>query len=389
MPPDSDAYDAVIAGGGIQGLTLAAEAAGRGLRVLLLETGAFGAGSTAASYGIVHGGFRYWQDLDVVRLLRSRIEQAWFLRSFPGLVRPLRCVLPFYDQDRAKPKLFAVAAAMDRLGSALAGRRAPGLPGPRLLGRAELLDLAPWLQVQPVRGAGCWHDVEIIDPPALVEALVARARQAGAACLAGTEVRRLRLGQDGRVVGVVAADIASGASREIQAPILVNCAGAGLDLVARAAHPAGPAFFRPLPAWNLHLAHDVPVSAAFAVGTGKRLFIRPSAQGLHAGTFYGAQDIPGALAALDAAAPGLGLAEARVQRVSAGVVPQGPRPMEPAMRDIILDHGHHAGPRGLFSVSGVKLTTARWLSRRAVARIWPELRPRRAPAAARLADARA
>jgi glycerol-3-phosphate dehydrogenase len=71
MSSETTAYDAVVAGGGIQGLTLAAEAAGRGLRVLLLESGAFGDGSTAASYGIVHGGFRYWQDLDVVRLVRS------------------------------------------------------------------------------------------------------------------------------------------------------------------------------------------------------------------------------------------------------------------------------------------------------------------------------
>jgi glycerol-3-phosphate dehydrogenase len=388
MPLEPD-YDAVIAGGGIQGLTLAAEAAGRGLRVLLLEAGAFGAGSTAASYGIVHGGFRYWQDLDVLRLLRSRIEQAWFLRSFPGLIRPLRCVLPFYESDRSKPKLFAVAASMDRLGSALAGSAAPDLPAPRLMPRAELLDLAPWLRTQTVHGAGCWHDVEIIDPSALVEALVARARLAGATCLAGFAVRSIERDGDGRVARVLAQDAVSGDSLEIRTPILVNCAGAGLNALAQDVDSFSPAFFKPLPAWNLHLSHAVPVAAGFAIGTGRRLFVRPSAEGLHAGTFYGEQDVPAALAALDAAAPGLGLGRAEVRRVSAGVVPQGARPQEPAHRDVILDHGRHGGPRGLFSVSGVKLTTARWLSRRAIARIWPVLRQRPVPADTQLAGARA
>ncbi|MGK7869806.1 FAD-dependent oxidoreductase [Falsiroseomonas sp. E2-1-a20] len=387
MPPDAEAYDAVIAGGGIQGLTLATEAAMRGLRVLLLEAGAFGGGSTAASYGIVHGGFRYWQDLDMVRLLRSRIEQAWYLRNFAGLVRPLRCVLPFYGSDRAKPKLFAIAAMMDRLGSTMAGHAAPDLPAPRLLGRAELLDLAPWLAAQPVRGAGCWHDVEIVDPPALVDAMVARARHAGATCLSGIVVQGVRQGENGRIEAVLALDTASGEPRAFPTPVMVNCAGAGLAELARAAHPQGPAFFTPLPAWNLHLTHDKPLSAAFAIGTGKRLFVRPSAQGLHAGTFYGAQDIPAALAALDAAAPGLVLARARVQCVSQGVVPEAARKLEPAHRDIILDHGRQGGPRGLFSVSGVKLTTARWLSRKVIARIWPGGQTRPAQPSSYLADA--
>jgi glycerol-3-phosphate dehydrogenase len=387
MPPDADAYDAVIAGGGIQGLTLASEAAARGLRVLLLEAGGFGGGSTAASYGIVHGGFRYWQDLDVVRLLRSRIEQAWYLRDFAGLVRPLRCVLPFYESDRSKPKLFALAAMMDRLGSAMAGQAAPDLPAPRLLGRAELLDLAPWLQAQPVRGAGCWHDVEIIDPPALVEALVARARRAGATCLSGFAVQGVRVGDDGRLAGVLALDASTGEVRTYRTPVLVNCAGEGLDRVARAAHPQSAAFFTPLPAWNLQLRHDAALPAAFAIGTRKRLFVRPSAQGLYAGTFYGPQDIPAALAALQAAAPGLRLGRAQVHRVSQGVVPEGARKLEPAHRDIIVDHGRQGGPSGLFSVSGVKLTTARWLSRRAIARIWPGRAAQPAQTSSYLADA--
>ena len=387
-------FDAVVIGGGIQGLTFAWEAARRGRRVALLEAGEFGSGSTAASMGIVHGGFRYWQDLDMGRLVRSRREQGWFLRAFPGLVRPLRCVLPFYPGDRAKRALFAAAAELDRGADVVLGRvmpdAAPGLPHPRLLGRRALLDLAPWLERQAVIGAGVWHDVEIVDYGALVEALLGRAAAEGVTCLRRTEVVRVLVGAGKAVTGVEAVERGPGTKAgtraemgtglRFEAPVVVNCGGASLDRLARSGHASGPSFFRPLRAVNLHLEDGgTPLAAAFAIGAGKRLFVRPWSGGVLAGTFYeagaagqaGAADEVGRwLAALDEAAPGLGLRSRRVRRVMAGVVPVGADGATPAKRDVILDHGAAGGPRGLVSVSGVKLTTARWLSARAAAGIW-------------------
>ncbi|MFC0388547.1 FAD-dependent oxidoreductase [Muricoccus vinaceus] len=390
MPRENgEGFDAVVVGGGIQGLTFALEAGRQGRRVLLLEAGAFGGGSTAASYGIVHGGFRYWQSMDLPRLIRSRLEQAWFLRHFPGLVRPLRCVMPFYGHERSKPGLFATAAVLDRLGSALARNAAPELPVPRLLRRAEVLETAPWLSGDGVRGGGCWHDVEIADYPGLLAALVAQARAAGAVLIDNMAVRRVLPDPRGGVGGVEAADAASGESRRFEAPVVVNCAGAGLDAVARGAHAAAPRFFQPVPAFNLHLEAAATLGAAFAVGRGKRFFVRPSAEGIFAGTFYGARDVKGWVGALDTAAPGLGLGSARVLRVVEGVVPQGREALEPASRDVILDHGASGGPRGLFSVSGVKLTTARWLSARAIGRIWGGGAARVSRPAGALVDAKA
>ena len=371
-----DRFDAIVVGGGIQGLTFAEEAGRRGRRTLLLEAAAFGSASTAASLGIVHGGFRYWQELDAVRLLRSRREQAWFMRQFAPLVQPLRCLMPFYSQDPAKPALFAAAATADRALHAGLGRSAPALRAPRLLGRRALLEEAPWLASQRVLAAGEWHDVEIVDVPGLVEALLRRATAQRAVCLSETEVIRVLLGSNGEVAGVEAADRASGAPLRAAAPVVVNCSGAALGRLAGAAHPAGPRFFQPLPAYNLHLPEAPPLGAAFAVGPGKRLFLRPRADGILAGTFYGPPDtepdVSGWLRALDDAAPGLNLQRAgRPPIVLAGVVPAGATAIVPAKRDVVLDHGAAGGPRGLFSLSGVKLTTARWLSQQAAARIWP------------------
>lgn len=368
-------FDAVVIGGGIQGLTFASEAARRGRSVLVLEAERFGAGSTTASLGIVHGGFRYWQDFDIARLVRSRREQAWYQQTFPGLVRPLPCLLPFGRRDRQTPALFAAAALAQRAVELGTDRRGPALPPPRLVGRHELLTLAPWLAEQDVGGAGCWYDLEITDPAGLVAALVRHAA-AGVSLLEGVEAVGVSLGPRGEVRGVTARDRGAGSSQFVSAPVVVNCAGSALDRVARLAHPNCPRFFSPLPAFNLRLSMATRLASAFAVGRGQRLFLRPDPSGVLAGTFY-EPDLPeGAplpierwLDALHVAAAGLDLHREHVLAVLAGVLPADGA--APARRDVIVDHARVGGPAGLFSISGVKLTTARWLSARAVGQIWP------------------
>ena len=48
-------YDLAIIGGGLNGVSIARDAAGRGLRVILLEQGDLGSGASQASPRLVHG----------------------------------------------------------------------------------------------------------------------------------------------------------------------------------------------------------------------------------------------------------------------------------------------------------------------------------------------
>src|ERR1700757_3624791 len=50
-------YDLAIIGGGLNGTSLARDAAGRGLRVILLEQGDLGGAASSASSRFVHGDF--------------------------------------------------------------------------------------------------------------------------------------------------------------------------------------------------------------------------------------------------------------------------------------------------------------------------------------------
>ena len=70
----------------------------------------------------------------------------------------------------------------------------------------------------------------------------------------------------------------------------------------------------------------------------------------------------------DEAMSALRLSSSRVLRVLWGQLPvKRPGTVELSSRDVIWDHGVGGGPRGLFSVSGVKFTTARRTAARALA----------------------
>jgi len=87
-------YDLAIVGGGINGAGIARDAAGRGLRVLLIEQNDLAAGTSSASTKLIHGGLRYLEH-GWFRLVREALaEREILLRMAPHLIRPMRFVLP-------------------------------------------------------------------------------------------------------------------------------------------------------------------------------------------------------------------------------------------------------------------------------------------------------
>jgi glycerol-3-phosphate dehydrogenase len=52
-------FDLAIIGGGINGAGIARDAAGRGLKVVLLEQSDLASGTSSASSKLIHGGLRY------------------------------------------------------------------------------------------------------------------------------------------------------------------------------------------------------------------------------------------------------------------------------------------------------------------------------------------
>src|SRR5438874_10936008 len=97
-------FDVLVVGGGIYGLTIAYDAAQRGLAVALIERDDFGCGSSFNHLRTIHGGLRYLQTLDFARARESAAERRTLARIAPHVLRPLRVAVPLY-RSLARGKL--------------------------------------------------------------------------------------------------------------------------------------------------------------------------------------------------------------------------------------------------------------------------------------------
>lgn len=87
-------YDLLIIGGGINGVGIARDAAGRGLKVLLCEQHDLAQHTSSASSKLVHGGLRYLEHFEF-RLVRESLgEREVLLNAAPHIVHPMRFVMP-------------------------------------------------------------------------------------------------------------------------------------------------------------------------------------------------------------------------------------------------------------------------------------------------------
>lgn len=87
-------YDILIVGGGINGAGIARDAAGRGLKVLLVERGDLGGATSSASSKLIHGGLRYLEQFQFRLVAEALAEREILLANAPHLVRPVHFVMP-------------------------------------------------------------------------------------------------------------------------------------------------------------------------------------------------------------------------------------------------------------------------------------------------------
>ena len=93
MSADTEA-DLLVVGGGINGAGIARDAAGRGLRVVLVEQGDLASATSSASSKLIHGGLRYLEQLEFRLVAEALSEREVLLRAAPHLVHPMRFVMP-------------------------------------------------------------------------------------------------------------------------------------------------------------------------------------------------------------------------------------------------------------------------------------------------------
>jgi len=111
-------YDLAIIGGGLNGASMARDAAGRGLRVVLIEQGDLASAASAACPPLVHGDPALLEHRRWWRVRTQLTERERWIVNAPHLVRPVRFAVPLHPDERTPSLLRAGLLFYDRLAGA-------------------------------------------------------------------------------------------------------------------------------------------------------------------------------------------------------------------------------------------------------------------------------
>jgi len=211
-------YDLAIIGGGINGTGLARDAAGRRLRVLLVEQNDLASGTSSASTKLIHGGLRYLEH-GAFRLVREALhEREVLLRMAPHVIRPLRFMLPPVRGMRSALLLRFGLFIYDRLG------------GRKLLPATRTVDLTHHPVGQPLKRSfryGFEFSDCLVDDSRLVVLNALDAAERGAVIRTRTRCIRTERRDEWELV------LNTRGRREVtSARVLVNAAGPWIGEVA-------------------------------------------------------------------------------------------------------------------------------------------------------------
>jgi len=204
-------YDLAVLGGGINGAGIAADAAGRGLRVALFEQGDLGGATSSASTKLVHGGLRYLETYEFALVRKALLESQRLLELAPHLVEPIDILLPY--QQHLRPWLLIRAGLF--LYNHLARR--PSYPG---AGAVKFGSDSP---LRPELKRGFRFADGQVDDARLVVLNACQARRLGADVFVRHRCESLRATDGNWELGVQ--DLLKGRERLFRARVVVNATG--------------------------------------------------------------------------------------------------------------------------------------------------------------------
>ncbi|MBN3262475.1 glycerol-3-phosphate dehydrogenase [Pectobacterium brasiliense] len=203
--------DLIVIGGGINGAGIAADAAGRGLSVLLLEAQDLACATSSASSKLIHGGLRYLEHYEFRLVSEALSERETLLKMAPHIIFPMRFRLP--HQPHLRP------AWMIRIGLFMydnIGKRV-SLPASKGLKFGADSVLKPELK-QGFEYSDCW-----VDDARLVVLNAQEVAKRGGEVRTRTKVTRARREQGVWIVDAV--DSLTGETFTCRAKGLVNATG--------------------------------------------------------------------------------------------------------------------------------------------------------------------
>ena len=384
-------YDLLVVGGGIHGLFAAYDAAARGMAVAVVDRADFGSGLSFNHQRTLHGGLRALQRLDVRACRQQIAERRTWARIAPHLLRPLPFLIGTYRTPKRSRVLFRAGL---RLYDGMARRRNHDvppelhLPACRLESRAATRKLFPAINEVGLTGGAVWYDYRTLHPDRLTWCVALAAARYGATLANYVDVVA-PVEANGTIIGAYARDALTGQALELRARRTLLVAGSGLAPLHERYHCTGaPPLLQAMNVLIDRPAHDIALVAPSA--NGRMLTAVPWREMTLVGTAQssspvspatpppGPAEVEAFLHDANQAFPRLAATMAHVRLVHHGLVPAQLRGSSADLLAAphIIDHARQRVP-GVFSLVGVKYTTARLAAERAVDAVVGSLDARR------------
>ncbi|HJV49998.1 MAG TPA: glycerol-3-phosphate dehydrogenase [Noviherbaspirillum sp.] len=209
---DHISCDLLIVGGGINGVGIARDAAGRDLSVVLCEKDDLASHTSSSSSKLIHGGLRYLEYYEFGLVRKALIEREVLLRSAPHIMKPLRFVMPYDKGQRPAWMLRAGLFLYDSLA------RRELLPGSR---GVSLRDHAAGKPLKSEFTRGFVYSDGWVDDARLVVLNAVDAAERGARVFTRTRCEAVRREGDGWIATLRGAH----GSSTVRARAMVNAAG--------------------------------------------------------------------------------------------------------------------------------------------------------------------
>lgn len=203
--------DLIVIGGGINGAGIAADAAGCGLSVLLLEAQDLASTTSSASSKLIHGGLRYLEHYEFRLVSEALSEREKLLKMAPHIIFPMCFRLPHQPHLRPAWMIRIGLFMYDNLGKRVSLPASHGLK----FGKDSVL------KPELTRGfeySDCW-----VDDARLVVLNAQEVVKRGGEVRTRTKVTRAR--REGNLWIIDAVDSMTGETHTWQAKGLVNATG--------------------------------------------------------------------------------------------------------------------------------------------------------------------
>jgi len=215
----TEEFDILVIGGGVTGAGIALDAATRGLKVALVESQDYAAGTSSRSSKLIHGGLRYLEQYDF-KLVREALHERELMvtTQAPHLVKPLSFLYPLHSKIRERTYVGAGIFLYDILRGL---QRA--LPNHKHLSHKKVQEAAPCLDPKIVLGGIEYFDAQVDDARHTM-LIIRTAGLYGAVLTNHTRVESLvRNGE--AVIGAEVTDLDSGKRITVRAKSTIMAAG--------------------------------------------------------------------------------------------------------------------------------------------------------------------